>query len=203
MKSPSGELLHLRDEAKAETGHSGFTGALELYDELINFLGLSFENQHQAASEQAGAGTTTNAEPPAPAPPAQTVTPRAETAMLGSLPASSDQPAAVSSEEAQPAPESPNRNALSQSEDVIRVTGSFARLVASQTAGSAMIVCGDCGNHSDSGEMFCIHCGGLLEEPAANAEVAVALGGLCDDCGAMVESDEIFCPSCGTVMANA
>jgi uncharacterized membrane protein YvbJ len=67
-----------------------------------------------------------------------------------------------------------------------------------------MIVCGDCGNPSDSGEMFCIHCGGLLDEPAASVEPDIlSVAGLCDDCGAMVESDEIFCPSCGSVMANA
>jgi hypothetical protein len=90
--------------------------------------------------------------------------------------------------------------ALSQSEDVIRVTGALAGFVASRMA-AATGVCGDCGNSSDGGEMFCIHCGGLLD--ASSAEAAVALAGPCDDCGAVVESDEIFCPSCGSVMATA
>lgn len=200
MKPPSGELLHLRDEAKAEPEHSGFTGALELYDELINFLGLSFETQQQAVSDQENAGPTA-AEPVAPSSSAPLINPVTETAMLVSQPPSPNQPTAVSSEATQPVPGSANSEALS--EDVIRVTGPLTRFVASQAAGSAVVVCTECGHASDSGEMFCIHCGGLLDEPAASAETAIALAGLCDDCGAMVESDEIFCPSCGTVMANA
>lgn len=86
--------------------------------------------------------------------------------------------------------------ALAESEDVIRITGALTGFVTSR---SAAAVCGDCGNVSDGGEMFCIHCGGVFET-AASAE---ALAGLCDDCGATVETDEIFCPSCGSVMATA
>lgn len=83
--------------------------------------------------------------------------------------------------------------------DVIRITGPLAGLGRM----AAMMVCGDCGNQTPGGEMFCVHCGGLTDAEAANAEAAVALANLCDDCGGMVESDEIFCPSCGSVMATA
>src|SRR6201999_2332685 len=40
MKSSTGELLDRR-EGNAQPEHTGYTGALELYDELINFLGLA------------------------------------------------------------------------------------------------------------------------------------------------------------------
>ena len=85
--------------------------------------------------------------------------------------------------------------------DVIRITGPLAGF--GRMAAAAMIACGDCGNQTPGGEMFCIHCGGLIEAEAANAEAAVTPANLCEDCGGAVESDEIFCPSCGTVMATA
>lgn len=193
MKTPTGELLHLRAEANAEPAHTGFTGALELYDELINFLGLSPNAAQQTASPQDPTNAITPPEPVAP-PPAQTAGVTDETASQARPPAPVDQPAKAVA----------NSGALSQTEDVIRVTGALAGFVASRTAGSAMILCGDCGKPSDSGEMFCIHCSALLEEPATRAEPAtLSVAGFCDDCGAMVESDEIFCLSCGSVMANA
>ena len=202
MKSSTGELLHLRAEANAEPQRSGFTGALELYDELINFLGLSPRTPQPAVSHSETTSATSHPEPVAPPPSAPTTNSASETASQASLPIATDQP--VASSETHTAKAAANSGALSYSEDVIRITGSLAGFVASKTAGSTMIVCGDCGNSSDSGEMFCIHCGGLLEEPAASAEpVTSSVAGLCDDCGAMIESDEIFCPSCGSVMANA
>jgi hypothetical protein len=204
MKSPTGELLHLHAEADAGPERSGFTGALELYDELINFLGLSPDTQQQAARPHKTTGAVALPEPVAPPPSAQLISAASETAAPASSPAPADQPAAGSSEATQPAKAAANSGALPPSEDVIKITGALAGFVASKTAGSAIIVCGDCGNPSDNGEMFCIHCGGLLDEPAASDEPAIAtVAGLCDDCGAMVESDEIFCPSCGSVMANA
>jgi len=203
MKTPTGELLHLRADANVEPGHSGYTGALELYDELINFLGLSTDTYQRAASPYDPANAITPSEPVAP-PSAQMSDITEETASQARPRPPVDQPAAVSSEAPQPARAAANSGALSQSEDVIRITGSLAGFVASRTADSAMILCSDCGKPSDSGEMFCIHCSGLLEEPAASAEpAALPVAGLCDDCGATVESDEIFCLSCGSVMANA
>ncbi|MEN3334285.1 MAG: Double zinc ribbon [Blastocatellia bacterium] len=201
MKSSTGELLDLRAEANAEPPRSGFTGALELYDELINFLGLSPETQSAAKSRET-TDVVSHPEPVAPPPSAPTLA--AETASQANPHAPANQPAVVS-EETYTAKSSANSGALSQSEDVIRITGALAGFVASKTAGSAMIRCGDCGNPSDSGEMFCIHCGGLLDEPAAaSVELEIlSVAGLCDDCGAMIESDEIFCPSCGSVMAGA
>ena len=40
MKSSTGELLDMH-EGEGPQEHRGYTGALELYDELINFLGLA------------------------------------------------------------------------------------------------------------------------------------------------------------------
>ena len=197
MKSPTGELLRLHDEASAKPERSGFTGALELYDELINFLGLSPEGQPLTAPTQARE-TLASAEPVAPLLATLTAT------TLPDRPAPLPQPANLASEETSPAKWATNSDALSQSEDVIRVTGTLVDFIAAKTLGSATIVCTDCGNASDSGEMFCIHCGGLLEEPAAEVGPAMRPGsGPCDDCGALVESDEIFCPSCGSVIASA
>lgn len=187
MKSPTGELLHLRAEANAEHQPTGFTGGLDLYDELTDFFSLSSEAQPTDHHFEAQ---------PATAPPAQPSPPTPTVAVETPPPAS---PMATALSEAMPA----NSGALSQSEDVIRITGALEGFVAAKTASVAKITCGDCGQLSDSGELFCIHCGGLLEQVAANAETAIALAGLCDDCGMMIENDEIFCPSCGSVMANA
>jgi RNA polymerase subunit RPABC4/transcription elongation factor Spt4 len=151
MKSPTDELLDLCPELDAEPPRSGFTGGLDLYDELIHFAVPSSDEP-----------------PPMSEPPS--VKPTADS------------------------------GPLSQTGDVIRITGPLAGLVASRTA---MVVCGDCGNSTNSSEMFCNHCGGLLDAATASAEAAFTLASLCDDCGAVVESDEIFCPSCGSVMANA
>jgi hypothetical protein len=204
MKTPTGELLHLRAEANAEPAHSGFTGALELYDELINFLGLSPTAPQQAASPQVPTVTAAPPEPPAPPPAAQTTGVTDETTPHADKPAPVDQFPVVPSEVSQPAKTVANSGSLSQTEDVIRITGSLAGFAAARTTASAMAVCSDCGKPSGSGEMFCIHCNGLLEEPAADAGPATPpMAGLCDDCGAVVESDEIFCLSCGSVMANA
>jgi hypothetical protein len=199
MKSPTGELLHLRAEANAEPQRSGFTGALELYDELINFLGLSPEKPQPAVSHPETTSATSSPEPVAPPPSAPTTNSDAETASQASPPTANQ---LLASDDPHTTKAAANSGALSYSEDVIRITGALAGFVASKAAGSTMVVCGDCGNPSDSGEMFCIHCGGLLDEPAASVEI-LSVAGLCDDCGAMVESDEIFCPSCGSVMANA
>ena len=197
MKSSTADLLDLHVEAKAEPPRSGFTGALELYDELINFLGLTPETQPQAAAPRETTDATT-AEPAAP--PAETAAITSEPDVMASQAAPPDQAAGVAVEETVAA----NSGALSNSEDVIRITGMLTGAVAAKTADSVMVACGDCGEASDSGEMFCIHCGGLLEEPASRAEaVTPSAAEFCDDCGAMVERDEIFCPSCGSVMANA
>jgi Double zinc ribbon len=202
MKSSTGELLDLHVEANAEPPRSGFTGALELYDELINFLGLTPETQPQAAALREPTAAPAPSESAVP-PTAQPVAVASESTAPASQAAPSNPVAAVAAEEMMAVNAAANSGALSGSEDVIRITGMLSGTVAS-AAGSVIMACGDCGQASDNGEMFCIHCGGLLEEPAAHAEaVTPSATEYCDDCGAMVERDEIFCPSCGSVMANA
>lgn len=186
MKSPTGELLSLHDEANSERQPSGFTGGLDLYDELIDFLGSSPEPPHGVGHvEIPGVITTatTNLSNSIPEPPASASASGNATGGASVLDMNSD--------------------ALRQSEDVIKITGPLIGFEPAKNAASAIIVCVDCGQLSDSEEMFCIHCGGLLEQAAASAETAFALAKLCDDCGAMVEGDEIFCPACGTVMTSA
>src|SRR5262249_52909753 len=110
MKSPTGELLRLHDEASAKPERSGFTGALELYDELINFLGLSPEGHPWAAPPQAREPRAP-AEPVAPLP----TTPMATTPT--DRPAPLPQPVNLASEETSSAKWPTNSDALSQSED--------------------------------------------------------------------------------------
>ncbi|MFL6216635.1 MAG: double zinc ribbon domain-containing protein [Blastocatellia bacterium] len=175
MNSPTDELLDLCADMDAEPLRPGFTGGLDLYDELIHFVAPSHPSEHATGNDSEHdapaiqRGTTEQApmsEPPAMIPAADT-------------------------------------GPLSHSGDVIRITGALVGFSNSRAAMAAMIVCGDCGNHTDDGEMFCIHCGSLIEAVAASAEAALTLASLCDDCGTVIESDEIFCPSCGAVMATA
>lgn len=98
--------------------------------------------------------------------------------------------------------------------EILRVTGPLPGLPAKRDTNSVLLVCAECGSAADNGEMFCIDCGGLLEEAAAPSmlleddlfsceETAAPSTPLsCDDCGSMVASDEIFCPSCGSVMSG-
>jgi RNA polymerase subunit RPABC4/transcription elongation factor Spt4 len=186
MKSPTGELLHRRAEANTDRQPSGFTGGLDLYDELIDFLGSSPEPQQAIGHLETSCAITTPpasmpgivSEPTAPASPLVAVSSRTTVSVT-------------------------NSGALPQSGDVIKITGPLVGFGPAKNAASAIIVCGDCGQVSDSDELFCIHCGGLLEQAAASAETAFALAGLCDDCGAMIEGDDIFCPTCGAVMTTA
>ncbi|HKP12418.1 MAG TPA: zinc ribbon domain-containing protein [Blastocatellia bacterium] len=179
MKSPTDELLDLCPELNEEPTRPGFTDGLDLYDGLIDFVAPS--SDPMPSSEQVnGVASERNA-------PADSR-------------AASDHASAVETDSAKAAADS---GALSHSEDVIRITGALTGFFVSRTADATTAICGDCGNLSDGGEMFCIHCGGLLEA-AANAESAsIVSAGLCDECGGRVESDEIFCPSCGSVMAMA
>ena len=150
MKSPTDELLDLCPELDAESPRPGFTGGLDLYDELVHFAVPSSDEQ-----------------------------------------ALMSEPFSI-----KPAADS---GPLSQTGDVIRITGPLSGLAASSRA---MIICGDCGNSTNGDEMFCNYCGGLLDAPTSD-EAVFTLASRCDDCGAVVESDEIFCPSCGSVMASA
>src|SRR5205085_9475162 len=63
MKSPTDELLSGRAEAHMEPQHSGLTGGLELYDQLIDFLGISLETPPVVSPPETTAAVT----PPAPA----------------------------------------------------------------------------------------------------------------------------------------
>lgn len=75
--------------------------------------------------------------------------------------------------------------------EILRVTG---QLADPSTRPDSLTVCTDCGSSADSEDVFCINCGGSLEE----VERAPSLS--CGDCDAMIVSDEIFCPSCGSAV---
>src|SRR6185295_3866440 len=86
-------------------------------------------------------------------------------------------------------------NADFQPAEILKVTG---HLADSSTIHDLSSICGDCGSLASSGDLFCITCGGSLEE-----EVECAASLSCGDCGATIVSDEIFCPSCGSAMFGA
>ena len=93
-----------------------------------------------------------------------------------------------------------NGDGQRHSDDVIAVSGYFTNY---RSAGSQLMVCVDCGCSAESDEVFCIRCGGPLEEQGTSGVEAASPARLCADCGEMVEADEIICPSCGSVMADA
>jgi len=90
-----------------------------------------------------------------------------------------------------------NDSADFQLAEILRVTGPLANFPTKQAVASALLVCAECGSLNESDDVFCITCGGLLEE-AGRAPLFS-----CDDCGSEVSADEIFCPSCGSVMPGA
>jgi RNA polymerase subunit RPABC4/transcription elongation factor Spt4 len=85
---------------------------------------------------------------------------------------------------------------------LLRVTGPLVALGSTMYAASSLLVCRDCRSQSSSEDMFCVVCGGLLDE-ADSSEAAVenvAQGLTCNDCEYLIEEDEIFCPSCGAAI---
>ena len=136
------------------------------------------------------------------------------------------EPAAVT--EREPSYEHPRADESNQCSDVdldlaylLRVTGPLIALGMAMSADSSLLVCKDCRSQSSSKDMFCVTCGGLLEDTkvteAAVDEIKVdeikvdeikvdedmveaAAGLACDDCAYLIEEDEIFCPSCGAVI---
>ena len=84
---------------------------------------------------------------------------------------------------------------------LLRVTGPLAAVAATTNAASPLLACKDCGSQASSADMFCVTCGGLLDQPEAPEAVAVvATKPACEACASPVEADEIFCPSCGAVL---
>jgi RNA polymerase subunit RPABC4/transcription elongation factor Spt4 len=83
---------------------------------------------------------------------------------------------------------------------LLRVTGPLVALGVT-AAGSSLLACRDCGSPASGEDMFCVTCGGLLDQSeVSEAATAVAVKSACDDCGSLVEEGEIFCPSCGSVL---
>ena len=79
--------------------------------------------------------------------------------------------------------------------DILRVTGQLADF---STFHASTSICGDCGSLASSEDLFCITCGGPLEEEV-EGEASLS----CGDCGETIVSDEIFCPSCGSAIFGA
>src|SRR6185503_19254781 len=78
-----------------------------------------------------------------------------------------------------------NDSADFQLAEILRVTGPLANFPTKQAASSALLVCAECGSLNEAEDVFCITCGGLLEE----AKRAPLFS--CDDCGSEVSADEI------------
>jgi len=84
---------------------------------------------------------------------------------------------------------------------LLRVTGPLAAFAATANAASSLLACKDCGSRASGEDMFCVTCGGLLDQPEPSEAAAVVLiKAACESCDSPVEDDEIFCPSCGAVL---
>ena len=149
---------------------------INLYDDLLVFTDLSPEEQKAAMN--------------IPAFMRQSQQSSVETAVTNERQAF--EPVA---EPPQPKPFDRDGSADFQLAEILRVTGQLADL---STIHDSSSICGDCGSLASSEDLFCITCGGSLEEEIERAALLS-----CGDCGATVVSDEIFCPSCGSAMFGA
>jgi predicted amidophosphoribosyltransferase len=58
-------------------------------------------------------------------------------------------------------------------------------------------VCIACGAESSEDDLFCVTCGGFIDEIEAPAQSMAT----CRECEQKIETDEIFCPLCGASAA--
>jgi len=59
-------------------------------------------------------------------------------------------------------------------------------------------VCLACGAESGADDVFCVTCGGFIDEVESTIKVEPA----CAECGERIATDEIFCPACGAVLPS-
>ncbi|MGA9772757.1 MAG: zinc ribbon domain-containing protein [Blastocatellia bacterium] len=183
-----------------ESNAPDLSGDLNLYDDLLTFTELSPEEQTAQLSRQSSFEIPEVYQQPEFVPDEEHTT---HTAVA--LPPQTNNPfffeaakdsavdAIVKEPACEPPPQNKDASADIQMVDILRVTGPLADSSASHDLSS---VCGDCGSLADSEDVFCITCGGPLEEVERAAPPS------CSDCGLTIVSDEIFCPSCGSAMQD-
>jgi hypothetical protein len=59
-----------------------------------------------------------------------------------------------------------------------------------------LIMCQSCGNHSDAEDLLCIGCGEFFEHAEAGPNIAMN----CSECDALIGNDDMFCSSCGAML---
>jgi Double zinc ribbon len=165
---------------------------IDLYDELIHFAELPREQQRQSVAppEKKSAERTAEPHQAEPVPTPVPITPvEAETArpIVDAVYDSEDSHAP--SEPSEVRPELSDR--LSPSGPLRGLTGD---LVFSGVLSGG--VCRTCGAESAADDLFCITCGGFIDEIAA----ALPNKPTCGECGVDIASNEIFCPWCGAVL---
>jgi len=163
---------------------------LNLYEELIHFVELSPEEQRRLmAHPGAKAEARLESEEPVSVPtPASEKTFETETPVpvLEAVQSFDDSNAPLKMSEVRP--ETPEEltssgplSGLSFAPDLIL------------TEAPSRSVCLTCGAESASDELFCVNCGGFVDEIASTPPVRIT----CGECGVGIETDEIFCPMCG------
>lgn len=59
-----------------------------------------------------------------------------------------------------------------------------------------LTMCQSCGNHSGADDLFCLGCGGFFEHAETGPEIATN----CSECDALIGNDDMFCSSCGAML---
>src|SRR5262245_56817895 len=92
--------------------------------------------------------------------------------------------------------------AISDLPDLTRPSGPLASLPANdQLTFSGSLtkgVCLACGAESGADVVFCVTCGGFIDEVESTIKAEPA----CTECGERIATDEIFCPACGAVLPS-
>ncbi|HLG15397.1 MAG TPA: zinc ribbon domain-containing protein [Blastocatellia bacterium] len=76
-----------------------------------------------------------------------------------------------------------------------RTGGNGSSRPAAPSPPARFIRCPACGTDANSHDLFCLACGGFLDELDATGDDSTR----CNDCGSAVAAGEVFCPSCGSI----
>jgi hypothetical protein len=179
---------------------SDVLGELDLYTDLRDFLDLSPEERR---------GHTHRSDPPQPpevaeATPAEaTPATKPETEFEFTTERAFEAPTSFANEE-KPFCEASAALGIGQEWETVDTLALDDRAVFSGSEAEvpkvlSRGVCLACGAQSEADDLFCVTCGGFLDEAAS----ALPFNPNCADCGLGVIADEIFCPWCGSALSAA
>ena len=210
MERKNNEAAVCADSIEAQTGSSG---EIDLYDELTAFAELPPDEQQQllarpepnsAEAEALPAVEVVEVAPPEEvvevAPPEQV---EAETSpgsvpVLGTIETVEGESITLPSTSGSNPGDSDASSETSEarSDVFVRPSGPLGSLTKGFVFTGALSrgVCLACGAESGTDDLFCITCGGFIEEISTTRPVRLA----CAECQQTISTDEIFCPWCGS-----